>query len=128
MEYFRELIIIFFGLIVPALFFFLIFLKTRKPKRTFGSSLQIDQSALDAAEKELREQGEKDWIVLKRCHGPAYTHTAMSEIISHLASEGIEATYDVYGASSADMGVTNFMLKVLAKDEERAREVLNKSS
>jgi hypothetical protein len=101
----------------------LVFLKTRRPKRS--NSLEIDQVALNAAEQELKSQGEKEWVVLKRCHGPAYTHNAMSEIVSYLAAEGIEATYDVYGISSADMGVTNFILKVLAKDEVRASKILS---
>ena len=99
-----------------------VFLKTRK--RDALPSMDIDHDALSVAERELAHQGEKAWVVLKRCHGPAYTHTAMSEIISRFAAEGIEATYDVYGISSADMGITNFILKVLEKDEARAREIL----
>lgn len=79
---------------------------------------------LEAAEKRLADEGEKEWVVLTRFSGPAYTHNAMSEIISELTSRGVEATYDVISTSMAEAGVTNYMLKVLPGSEEAAREIL----
>ncbi len=85
---------------------------------------KIDHAVLAEAERALRETSAQDWVVLKRCHGPAYSHAAMTEIVSALNTEGVMGTYDVVASSSADGGVTNFMLKVLAGDETRALEIL----
>lgn len=90
--------------------------------------VEIDHAALDAAERQLRASDETDWVVVKRCHGPAYTHTAMSAIVGALMEGGVEATYDVVGTSSADGGVTNYMLKVIRGSEERALEILSQKN
>lgn len=96
-------------------------LRPREPRQP----VEIDHAALDAAERQLRASDETDWVVVKRCHGPAYTHTAMSAIVGALMDGGVEATYDVVGTSSADGGVTNYMLKVIRGSEERALEILS---
>jgi hypothetical protein len=98
----------------------LVFLKMRSRKPRSTTPLEIDKDTLDAAEKALRESEAIDWVVLKRCHGPAYSHTAMSELVSLLNAEGIDATFDVISSSSADGGVTNFSLKVLRGSEADA--------
>jgi len=114
-------------LCVPALFWALVLDRRRRKRRRdpFHETIPIDEAALERAERELKAAGERDWIVLRRYHGPAYSHTAMLEIVSALAAEGIEATYEVITTSSADGGVTNYMLKVVPEDEERARETLD---
>jgi len=86
----------------------------------------IDFAELAAAEKDLKEAGERDWVVVKRCHGPAYTHMAMTEIMGKLAEADVDATYDVIAASSADGGVTNYVIKVIRGEESKALEVLAK--
>ena len=97
-------------------------LMLRRPARE--TALVFDRAALKSAEDALRASDEKNWVVLKRCHGPGYTHTAMIDIVNALAAEGVEATYDVVGTSSADGGVTNYMIKVVQGSEERALEIL----
>ena len=87
--------------------------------------MAINHSELEAAERSLKAEANADWVVLKRCHGPAYNHAAMAALISALSAEGVRATYDVLSASSADGGVTNFMLKVVRGQERQAIEILN---
>lgn len=86
--------------------------------------VEADMTELEAAEAALKKQGKLDWVYLKRCHGPAYNHGAMTEIISALNAGGVTATYDVVASSSADGGVTNYALKVLRGDEEKGLEIL----
>lgn len=102
----------------------LLFFQMRAKKTKSTAPLEFDKAALDAAEQALRESEEMDWVVLKRCHGPAYSHTAMTELVSLLNAEGIDATYDVIASSSAEGGVTNFTLKVLRGSEAEAFAVL----
>lgn len=119
MEFF---LVIFLGLAFPILVV-LAYLRVLS-RRAKVADLEIDKTALAEAENALRETDERDWVVLKRCHGPAYNHSAMVELVSALNAEGIEATYDVVASSSADGGVTNYMLKVIREHETQAREVL----
>lgn len=94
-------------------------------KRTAPQAqFEIDHAELETAERELRESKNPDWVVLKRCHGPAYNHAAMAALVSALEEQGIPATYDVLSSSSADGGVTNYMLKVHSGTEEEAARVL----
>ncbi len=97
-----------------------VFLSKRQHK-----PLEIDQRELQAAEREMVAEGNKDWVVLKRCHGPAYNHAAMTELVSQLTTQGVESTYDVISASSAEGGVTNYILKVLRGSETQAIEILS---
>src|SRR5580698_8777020 len=76
------------------------FLPKKAPPETRDPN--INYAELEAAEKALKEEGERDWVVLKRCAGPAYNHTAMTALVSALGAEGVEATYDVIASSSAD--------------------------
>jgi hypothetical protein len=94
------------------------------PKSVTRPPIEVDEKELEAAERALKKEGELDWVVLKRCHGPAYNHAVMTEIISTLNAGGVTATYDVVASSSVDGGVTNYMLKVLRGDEEKSLEIL----
>ncbi|MBI1861237.1 MAG: hypothetical protein HYR96_10005 [Deltaproteobacteria bacterium] len=98
--------------------------RARRAKRRQHLFVEIDHSALRAAEENLKAHQDQDWVVLKRCHGPGYSHTTMAEIVSSLAAEGVEATYDIIGTSSAEGGVTNFMLMVIRGQEAQALEAL----
>ena len=93
-------------------------------KRGAREPEQVDHAELAAAERALKAAGSRDWVVVKRCHGPAYTHMAMTEIMGRLAEADIDATYDVIAASSADGGVTNYVIKVIRGEEAKALEAL----
>ena len=91
------------SLVFPAILGLLFFkMMAKKPQRV--ETLEIDQAALDLAEKSLRESDEMDWVVLKRCHGPAYNHGVMTDLVASLNAEGVDATYDVVSSSSAEGG------------------------
>lgn len=110
------------GLAVIGLMFFAVGRYMKKPMQGISSS--IDERELEAAERALKEEGEQDWVILKRCHGPAFNHAAMTQIISALNEGGVTATYDVIASSSMEGGVTNYMLKVLRGEEEKGLEIL----
>ena len=93
-------------------------------KRLRHEPFEIDHKALKLAEVTLAVEGKRDWVVVKRCHGPAYTHSAMAELVGAIAVGGVEATYDVVGTSSADGGITNYLLKVIRGTESEALEIL----
>jgi hypothetical protein len=100
-------------------------LKVSFAKKSRGEPFEVDKETLAAAEKALRAEGELDWVVLKRCHGPAYNHSAMTEIVSALSAGGVQATYDVIASSSADGGVTNYVVKVIRGQESLGHEILS---
>ncbi len=118
-----------FPLILGVALYHFVFKKRSDPSSLSGpssSSYGIDLVALAAAERDLKAAGERDWVVVKRCHGPAYTHMAMTDLIGKLAEADIDATYDVIATSSADGGVTNYVIKVIRGTEVAALEVLAK--
>jgi hypothetical protein len=119
---------LFIGLLIAAAIPLVLFLVVARalPKRVTRNASVEDPSELRAAELALKKEGELDWVVLKRCHGPAYNHAAMTEIIGALNAEDVPATYDVISSSSADGGIFNYMLKVLPGDESRALAILEK--
>lgn len=119
-----EILTIAIGVLVPVLM--LVAVANFILKRARQEPLTIDESELQAAEAALREEGQIDWVILKRCTGPAFNHAAMTEIVGALNAEGVSATYDVVASSSVDAGVTNYMLKVLRGEEAQAAEILSR--
>lgn len=113
-----------FALLILGGLIFLFYRRTpvfrRRERYTFGN----DYEKLHRAEQDLAETSTKDWVIVKRCHGPGYNLTVMAEIVATLQSNGVQATFETFSSSSAEMGITNFVIKVPHQDEEEALKVL----
>jgi len=87
---------------------------------------EIDEKLLAEAEADLKANADDtQWVFLKRLSGPGYSHASIIDLIAKLEAAGVEATYENIASSSAEMGVTNFMIKVRPGFEAQALAVLS---
>jgi len=114
------------GIVVLALVLYTIkWFKTSKPNPSGADKAELNEAEAALAES-ITQTGE--WTIVRQYHGPGYNHNVMLDIINKMAAEGIEATYDVIAAASAEMGVTNYVVKVPRQYETQANEFLEKLS